>query len=79
MHYRRVDYAAEGVSYLLLDSAGLIDSVLNTNAQDQILVGPAVDGDAIYNGVVDNALGVSCVLEIGRALSENRPRRSAHG
>ncbi|WP_372847187.1 carbohydrate-binding protein, partial [Pontiella sp.] len=44
VHYRRSDYAEAGLSYLLIDSTNLVDSVSHTNAQDQILVGPAVDG-----------------------------------
>ncbi|HSL18314.1 MAG TPA: M28 family peptidase [Methylomirabilota bacterium] len=45
---------------------------------DHLGVGPPVAGDAIYNGVVDNALGVSCVVEAARQLASVRPgpRRS---
>jgi hypothetical protein len=45
---------------------------------DGLGVGPALDGDTIYNGVVDNASGTAAVLEIARALAESpdRPRRS---
>jgi hypothetical protein len=45
---------------------------------DHLGVGPPVGGDAIYNGVVDNALGVAGVLEIARVLaaSGRPPRRS---
>ncbi|WP_372806791.1 hypothetical protein, partial [Pontiella sp.] len=44
VHYRRSDHAAAGLSYLLIDSTNLIDSVTHTNAQDQILIGPSIDG-----------------------------------
>jgi hypothetical protein len=44
IHHRRSDYAEQGLSYLLIDSTNLVESVASTNAQDQILVGPAVDG-----------------------------------
>ncbi|WP_372847407.1 Ig-like domain-containing protein, partial [Pontiella sp.] len=44
VHDRRTDYVAQGLSYLLIDSTNLINSVSSTNAQDQILVGPAIDG-----------------------------------
>jgi hypothetical protein len=44
VHYRRSDYTNQGLTYLLIDSTNLVDSVSNTNAQDQVLVGPAVDG-----------------------------------
>ena len=45
---------------------------------DHLGVGPPVDGDAIYNGVVDNALGVAGALEIARVVAalDERPRRS---
>jgi len=45
---------------------------------DHLGIGPAVNGDTIYNGVVDNALGVAGVLEIARVVSEmeRTPRRS---
>jgi Zn-dependent M28 family amino/carboxypeptidase len=45
---------------------------------DHLGIGPEVEGDRIYNGVIDNAIGVAGVLEIARILSEvdPRPRRS---
>jgi hypothetical protein len=45
---------------------------------DHLGIGPSVNGDTVYNGVVDNALGVAGVLEIARVLSsiEPAPRRS---
>jgi hypothetical protein len=43
---------------------------------DHLGVGPPMRGDPIYNGVVDNALGVAGVLEIARVLAEEqRPLR----
>lgn len=42
VHYRRSDYEALGLSYLLIDSTSLMNSVGSTNTQDQIFVGPAV-------------------------------------
>ncbi len=41
VHNRRADYAAQGLSYLLLDKTNLITSVVGTNTQDQILIGVA--------------------------------------
>ena len=45
---------------------------------DHLGIGPAVDGDAIYNGAFDNAGGCAVMLEIARAFSQlsSRPRRS---
>lgn len=45
---------------------------------DHLGVGAPVDGDAIYNGAIDNALGVSVMLESARqlAIQPVRPKRS---
>ena len=53
-------------------------SALLTAHYDHLGVGPEIDGDTIYNGVVDNALGVACVAEIARTIRRARPapRRS---
>lgn len=45
---------------------------------DHVGVGEPVKGDTIYNGAMDNAVGVSMLLEIARSLQQSgkRPRRS---
>ncbi len=45
---------------------------------DHLGVGAAADGDSVYNGVMDNATGISTLIEIARALSApgKRPARS---
>jgi Zn-dependent M28 family amino/carboxypeptidase len=45
---------------------------------DHLGVGEPVDGDAVYNGARDNAVGIASMLEIARAFGrlEERPRRS---
>ncbi|HWK50646.1 MAG TPA: M28 family metallopeptidase [Steroidobacter sp.] len=45
---------------------------------DHLGRGTAVNGDAVYNGAHDNAVGVGIMLEIARALHESnaKPRRS---
>lgn len=45
---------------------------------DHVGMGEAVNGDRIYNGAMDNAIGTSTVLEIARSIQESgrRPRRS---
>jgi hypothetical protein len=52
--------------------------LLVTAHYDHLGIGPAEDGDAVYNGVVDNAIGVAAALEIARALAARggRTRRS---
>lgn len=45
---------------------------------DHLGRGTAVNGDAVYNGAHDNAVGIGIMLEIARALHESnaKPRRS---
>lgn len=45
---------------------------------DHVGIGAPVDGDAIYNGALDNALGVAVMLEAAQQLAraESRPKRS---
>jgi hypothetical protein len=42
---------------------------------DHLGIGPAVDGDAVYNGAVDDASGVATVLAVARALPRLPPLR----
>jgi Peptidase family M28 len=42
---------------------------------DHLGVGDPVDGDAIYNGAVDNAAGIAEMLEIARALAAQPHRK----
>lgn len=45
---------------------------------DHLGIGEPVNGDTIYNGAIDNASGVSSLIEIARAFASlpERPRRS---
>ena len=44
---------------------------------DHLGVGRPVDGDAIYNGAMDNAAGISSLIETAKALAKGpRPKRS---
>jgi len=45
---------------------------------DHIGIGKPVDGDAIYNGALDNASGVAIMLEVARVFSQapEKPKRS---
>lgn len=45
---------------------------------DHLGIGEPLDGDSIYNGALDNAIGVSVMLELARAFSslELKPKRS---
>jgi Zn-dependent M28 family amino/carboxypeptidase len=45
---------------------------------DHVGIGRAVNGDALYNGAMDDASGVASVIEVARLLKESnvRPKRS---
>jgi len=45
---------------------------------DHLGIGPPVNGDAIYNGALDNAAGAAVLIESARAFSamQSRPKRS---
>ncbi|HTR37908.1 MAG TPA: M28 family peptidase [Bryobacteraceae bacterium] len=54
-------------------------AVVFTAHWDHLGIGPAVNGDSIYNGAVDNATGCGILIEMARAWAalEHKPRRSA--
>jgi Zn-dependent M28 family amino/carboxypeptidase len=54
------------------------EHVVLTAHLDHLGIGAAVDGDNIYNGAIDNALGVAVLLEAARRMSTapQRPARS---
>ncbi len=54
-------------------------AVVFTAHWDHLGIGPAVNGDKIYNGAVDNATGCAILLELARAWAAFpvKPRRSA--
>ena len=52
--------------------------VVYTAHWDHLGIGPPnKDGDTIYNGALDNATGIACVLEIAKNLARQRPKRSS--
>jgi len=60
------------------DAALKREHVLFSAHLDHIGIGAPVQGDAIYNGALDNALGVAIMLEAAQQLarSDNPPKRS---
>jgi Zn-dependent M28 family amino/carboxypeptidase len=48
--------------------------VVYTGHWDHLGVGPAVNGDTIYNGAVDNATGIGAIIEIARAFKSIQPQ-----
>jgi Zn-dependent M28 family amino/carboxypeptidase len=60
------------------DPALADEVVVLTAHHDHIGIGTPVKGDAIYNGALDNAVGVSMLIEVAQAIAAapQRPRRS---
>jgi len=54
------------------------ESVVYSAHWDHLGIGPAVNGDTIYNGAQDNAVGVAGLIEIARAFTRlpTPPKRS---
>jgi Zn-dependent M28 family amino/carboxypeptidase len=52
--------------------------VVYTAHWDHLGIGPAVDGDSIYSGALDNASGTAMIMEIAEAFTklDHRPDRS---
>lgn len=50
------------------------EAVVLTSHYDHLGIGPAVDGDSIYNGAYDNASGVALLLEVAEAFARLEPR-----
>ncbi|HXH51592.1 MAG TPA: M28 family metallopeptidase [Terriglobia bacterium] len=48
--------------------------VIYTAHWDHLGIGPAVNGDRIYNGAVDNASGVGGLIELAKAFTRVQPR-----
>ncbi|MES2834145.1 MAG: M28 family peptidase [Pseudomonadota bacterium] len=58
------------------DPALADEYVVMTSHLDHVGIGTPVNGDAIYNGALDNASGVAAQLDIAEQLMALRPRRS---
>lgn len=60
------------------DAARAGEAIVHTAHLDHLGTGTPVDGDAIYNGALDNALGVAILIEAARTLGEadTAPARS---
>jgi Zn-dependent M28 family amino/carboxypeptidase len=43
---------------------------------DHLGIGPAINGDKIYNGAMDNASGVAALLDVANSLKGSKPKRS---
>jgi Zn-dependent M28 family amino/carboxypeptidase len=69
---------SKNVVALLPGAAKPDETVIYTAHWDHLGIGPAdANGDAIYNGALDNASGTAALLELGRVIAAGpKPRRS---
>ena len=67
---------ADNVAALLpgSDPALAGEHVVLTAHLDHVGIGPAVSGDSLYNGAMDNASGIATLLEVARTLAASTPR-----
>jgi hypothetical protein len=77
---KRADVVSENVVALLpgADPALKNEYVVFSAHLDHLGVGKPINGDAVYNGAMDNASGVASLLDVAALLKESgaRPRRS---
>jgi hypothetical protein len=78
--YLQRDFISQNIAGMIKGSdEDLKDSyVIVTAHYDHLGIGPTVAGDSIYNGALDNAIGVSVMLDIAKTFSESNelPKRS---
>ncbi|MBE0645775.1 MAG: M28 family peptidase [Bacteroidetes bacterium] len=78
--FRDRDFLSANIIGLLRGSDPLLQDsyVLCTAHYDHLGIGLPVEGDSIYNGLVDNALGTAAAMELAHVLADSalRPKRS---
>ncbi|MCI0514705.1 M20/M25/M40 family metallo-hydrolase [candidate division KSB1 bacterium] len=69
--FRERDFLASNVIGLLkgINKRQYEKYIILSAHYDHLGIGPPVQGDSIYNGVVDNAAGVAAVLELARVFA----------
>jgi Zn-dependent M28 family amino/carboxypeptidase len=78
VRYERRTVTSPNVVALLRGSDPMLakEFVVLTGHLDHLGVGAPVAADSIFNGAMDNASGVSALIEVARALAASRPKRS---
>ncbi|MFP4370172.1 MAG: M28 family peptidase [Candidatus Kapaibacterium sp.] len=76
--FRQKDFLAPNViGYIKGTDRNLSNEYILLSAHyDHLGIGPAVDGDSIYNGAFDNAAGTAALLQIAEYFAENPLKRS---
>lgn len=73
--YTQRDFLSQNIAGMIEGSDDdLKDSYIIISAHyDHLGIGPSIQGDSIYNGALDNAIGVSVLLELAKNFSELNP------
>jgi len=78
--FKRRDFVAPNIIGMIEGSDAELkkEYVIVSAHYDHLGIGPPVNGDSVYNGVFDNAAGVSALLEIASSISKIKkaPKRS---
>jgi hypothetical protein len=78
--FKERDFISQNVIGIVKGSDPLLNNsyLLISAHYDHLGIGVSVDGDSIYNGAFDNAIGVSVFLELAKSFSElnTKPKRS---
>ena len=70
--YTQRDFLSQNIAGMVEGSdSELKDNYIIISAHyDHLGIGPPVNGDSVYNGALDNAIGVSVLLELAKSFSE---------
>lgn len=63
------EFTSDNVAGVLRGAERADEHVAVSAHLDHLGIGPVIEGDAIYNGAVDDASGVSAIIEIARAFA----------
>ena len=72
--YLQRDFLAQNVAGMIegSDPESKRQLLIISAHYDHLGIGPAVNGDSVYNGALDNAIGVSVFLELARTFSNSK-------
>ena len=70
--YTQRDFLSQNIAGMIEGSdEDLKDTYLIISAHyDHLGIGPDINGDSVYNGALDNAIGVSVLLELAKSFAE---------
>jgi Peptidase family M28 len=76
VHLKKSKAESQNVAGVLTGSDPKLkqEYVVLTAHLDHVGVGPAINGDSIYNGAMDDASGIASILEIARMLHESNAK-----